>query len=222
MSGNGETSVRAEIAGLQPHWEAVSGDGQHDGIPPEEVRAELQRVVDSPDFSASVRNRRALRMIVERALAEPAAKVAARDLATGIYGRGARFSSVKDPIVRVEMLRLRRDLAAYYGGPGAGNPLRLWIPKGGYRAVIRRAGEPMPDGSVPPGRNGVFALGVLRAALTEWAGCPEEAAKAWGQLLSQDPDVAANLEDKVSREFGDERVAQLVVEGVRRVAGRVG
>lgn len=199
-----------------------SGDGQHDGIPVEEIRAELQRVVGSPDFGASVRNRRALQLIVEYALTEPAAKVAARELATGIYGRGARFSSVKDPIVRVEMLRLRRDLAAYYGGPGAGNPLRLWIPKGGYRAVIRRAGEPMPDGAVPPGRDGVFASGVLRAALTEWAGCPEEAAEAWRQVLGKDPDAAANLEEMVSREFGDERVAQLVVEGIRRVAGRVG
>ncbi len=221
MSGNGETPDGTEFGSAQPMQAHGSGNGQHDGIPPEDVRAELQRIVDSPDFSASVRNRRALRMIVERALTEPAAKVAARDLATGIYGRGARFSSVKDPIVRVEMLRLRRDLAAYYGGPGTGNPLRLWIPKGGYRAVIRRAGEPMPDGAVPPGRDGAFASEILHTALAEWAGCLAEAEDAWRQLAGKNPDLAAHLEEKVSREFGHERVAQLVAEGVRRVAGRV-
>lgn len=215
--------VEAGSGALRSDWPRelgrISGNGQHDGIPAEEVRAELQRILDSADFTASARNRRALQLIVEHSLSEPAAKVPARVLATGIYGRGPDFSSLKDPIVRVEMLRLRKDLSGYYSGAGAANPLRIRIPKGSYRAAFRRAEEAVQDGAAGFRCNEDFVSGVLHAALAGLAGRREEAAAAFHNLLRMQPDLIGHLQERVSSRFRDERVVRLLVEGLSRAAG---
>lgn len=197
----------------------MSGNGQRNDIPADDILDELQRLLDSPAFTASARNRRALRLIVEHSLAEPVAKVPAQVLATQIYGRGPDFLSLKDPIVRVEMLRLRKDLSNYYGGEGAGSPLRIRIPKGSYRATFGRA-EETPKGASPgPRCDDAFVSGILHAALAGWAGRQEEAAAALRNLVRQEPDLIGSLHERVSREFRDENVARLLVEGLSRAAG---
>lgn len=196
-------------------------DGQCDGIPVEEIRAELQRLLDSQSFSASARNRRALRYMVERALAEPYKRIPAEALAREIYGRGAGFTSAKDPIVRVEMLRLRSDIDHYYHNSGQSNPLRITIPKGGYRPAFRHPGASGSDAAALPLTPG-FKLGILRASLAGWAGRHEEASAAWQELVRAEPGIAANLEERVAREFADKAVTGLLLEGVRRAVEPAG
>ncbi len=196
-----------------------SGDGQCDGVPVEEIRAELQRIVDSPAFTASARNRRALRYAVEWALAEPYKKLPAEKLAREIYGRGAGFTSVKDPIVRVEMLRLRRDLGHYYSNSGHVNPLRITIPRGGYRPAFQYPDAPGSNGAASPLARG-FRLGILRVSLAGWAGRQDEATAAWQELVRTEPDALANLRERVAREFADETVTRLLLEGVWRAVAQ--
>ena len=102
----------------------------------EDAAAELARVLASRDFPATARNRKFLSFVVEKELAGAAQDVTPTILATKILGRGAGFEPNKDPIVRIEAARLRRDLETYYLKSGQANPLRIRIPKGGYRPVF--------------------------------------------------------------------------------------
>jgi hypothetical protein len=102
----------------------------------EDAAAELARVVGSRDFPASPRNRRFLSFLVEMELAGAAQEITPTNIARKIFGRGASFNPNKDPIVRIEAVRLRRDLETYYLKAGRANPLRITIPKGGYRPAF--------------------------------------------------------------------------------------
>jgi len=105
-----------------------------DEIATEEKRAELDRIVASADFPATPRKRKILAYLVERALQNPSVRrgVSARDIATSVLGREESFNPNNDPIVRIEVAKLRRDLDLYYLKSGRHNPLRIDIPRGGY------------------------------------------------------------------------------------------
>lgn len=106
---------------------AATGDRTAD------VTAELQRVLDSPDFPATPRNRKFLAYVVEKELADSPQEITATLVATRVFGRGEGFDPNKDPIVRIEAGKLRRDLETYYLKSGRRNPLRIGLPKGDYR-----------------------------------------------------------------------------------------
>jgi hypothetical protein len=104
-----------------------------DGTLTADPRAELRRVLDSPDFPATPRNRRFLEFAAEKVLAGHEGKITPYDIGTRVFGRPENFNPLTDPIVRIEAGKLRRDLETYYLKSGRANPLRLTLPKGGYR-----------------------------------------------------------------------------------------
>jgi hypothetical protein len=99
-------------------------------------RAELRRILESNDFPATPRNRRFLEFVVERALTAPDGRITAYEIGTKILGRPETFNPIHDPIVRIEAGKLRRDLETYYLKSGRHNPLRIDVPKGGYRPAF--------------------------------------------------------------------------------------
>jgi len=123
----------------------------HDGVGGEEIRAELQRVLNSTDFPATLRNRRFLSLVVERFLQDGGkSKVSAHCVATRVFGRPESFNTILDPIVRIEAGKLRRDLETYYLKSGRRNPLRIEMPCGGYDSVFLRQEETeFPEPFVP-------------------------------------------------------------------------
>ena len=132
-----------------------------EGISQEEKLAELNRAISSPDFPATLRNRRFLSFAVERTLEAPAGtqvRVRAYDVATQIFGRADDFSTILDPIVRIEAGKLRRDLETYYLKSGRLNPLRIELPRGGYEPIFLR--QPAAEGTDP---QAPAALGDLAA-----------------------------------------------------------
>ncbi len=189
------------------------------GVPSAEIAAELDRVVASSDFLASERNKQVLRYIVQNTLEGTEHNITAYNFATLVYGRPTNFNPLKDPIVRIEMARLRRDLEMYYLKSGRRNPLRLAIPKGRYFLRVTRASEANDKTSEAATEASPFLVSVLRAALNALAGRPEEAAAAWQNLLSANPSLVSNLHESVAREIGDEEVTRLVVDGILRAAG---
>lgn len=124
------------------------------GVTPEEARAELDRVLRSEDFPATPRNRRFLSFVVERTLETDgfARRVTAHDVATRVFGRPDSFSTVVDPIVRIEAGKLRRDLETYYLKAGRASRVRIQMPRGGYDPVFTRQDGPPPE--VPPPARG--------------------------------------------------------------------
>src|SRR5690242_7086790 len=49
-----------------------------------------------------------------------------------VFGRKADYDPRSDPVVRMEACKLRARLAEYYAGDGAGDAIRIEIPKGAY------------------------------------------------------------------------------------------
>jgi hypothetical protein len=183
-------------------------------FPAEQVLAELQRVLGSPDFRASTRNRRALEYLVRTKLEGRLEELKAYHIATRAYGRPASFDPIKDPIVRIEMAGLRRHLEMYYLKSGARNPLRITLPKGGY--VVRVARAPQVAGGLM--QRDPRVIMVLRAALCAWSGDREAAVSAWQDLKRADPLWPMNLQNCAAEALGDEKVVRLVVEGALRAA----
>lgn len=96
------------------------------------IRGELARILASPAFDASLRNREFLRFVVEETLAGRAQRIKAYAIATGVFGRGGDFDPQLDSIVRIEAGRLRRSLERYYLTKGQHSEWRIAIPRGSY------------------------------------------------------------------------------------------
>ncbi len=103
------------------------------------VRAELARIVGSPHFDASERNRGFLTYVVEEALAGRGDRIKAYAIATEVFGRDPKFDPQLDSIVRIEAGRLRRSLERYYLTDGRASRLRIDIPRGGYTPTFGTA-----------------------------------------------------------------------------------
>jgi TolB-like protein/Tfp pilus assembly protein PilF len=100
---------------------------------PEAVRAELARILESAEFSATPQRRKLLEYLVEEMLAGRGEAIKGYTIGVRVLGRGEDFDPDADPTVRLAARSLRRDLDSYYVEAGRHNPLRIAIPKGHYR-----------------------------------------------------------------------------------------
>jgi len=109
------------------------------------VREALERILASPDFDASARNRRFLEYIVEETLAGRADRLKGLTIAIDVFGRDATIDPQNDPVVRIEAAKLRRRLERYYLTDGQDDPIRIDIPKGGYVPTFEPREDAAPD-----------------------------------------------------------------------------
>lgn len=75
-----------------------------------EVGTQLRRILGTPEFAASTRSARFLTYIVERTLAGEARLLKQYSIATAALGRDSSFDPDRDPLVRLEAGKLRRNL----------------------------------------------------------------------------------------------------------------
>jgi len=91
---------------------------------------QLARILASSGFAASERLSGFLRYVVEQALAGQAVKETL--IGVEVFGRKPGYDPRLDGVVRVEAVKLRLRLREYYEIAGAGDPVRIDLPKGGY------------------------------------------------------------------------------------------
>jgi tetratricopeptide (TPR) repeat protein len=121
---------------------------------PDEIRTELTRITASDVFANSPQLTSFLSFIVEAALNGKSDRLKGYVIAVEVLRRDVHFDPQLDPIVRVEATRLRRALARYYAGAGAGDDVLIEVPLGGYAPTFSRrtasagAIEPHPRSSV--------------------------------------------------------------------------
>ena len=117
----------------------------------DEVRAELQRVLQSEAFQQAGRASQFLRFIVEETLANRGDRLKGYTIAVEVFERPADFDAQTDPLVRVEAGRLRRRLMEHYLAEGIDSPVRVELPRGRYTptfrytAPARRAADPAAE-----------------------------------------------------------------------------
>lgn len=101
--------------------------------PAHEIRAELYRVLASAGFCNAPRNRRLLTHIVDSFLTGALRDLQEYAIGLTVFKRDAAvYSTAEDPIVRVQVGRLRQKLADYYASDGHDNALRIAIPLRSY------------------------------------------------------------------------------------------
>ena len=115
--------------------------------PPDEVRAELERILCSHAIGGSDQLKRLLRLVVERTLNGRPELLKEYNLGLEVFQRPPDYDPKIDPIVRVQARRLRSKLDEYYASEGAYDSLVIQIPKGAYVSVFeaRKSAALAPD-----------------------------------------------------------------------------
>jgi len=97
------------------------------------IREHLAKLLSSPSIAGAERLSSLLRFIVEETLNLRQAQLKEMRIGLDVFGRKAdSYDPAFDPIVRVQMGRLRSKLRAYYNGPGACDRVRIDVPLGSY------------------------------------------------------------------------------------------
>ncbi len=153
-----------------------NGTNSKPGPSADEVRQELERILQSVVFRSSFRCRSFLTFVVDRALNGEADRLRERTLAVEVFGRQAGADMTEDSIVRVGARELRKRLAQYYREGGGNDPVRIELPAGTYAPVFREyvpPPDPSPEDARKPSRSLWFdlALALLMVALVAvgWA-----------------------------------------------------
>lgn len=108
----------------------------------------LQKILGSVFFFRSARIIRLLRFIVERTLAGATDDLKEYVIGIEVFDRDVTFDPRLDPIVRVEVRRLRSKLREYYDLHAHDDRLRIEIPPGGYTAKFHISGDGGPPAEV--------------------------------------------------------------------------
>ncbi len=107
---------------------------------PAAIRAHLAQLLSSPSIGGAERLSGLLRFIVEETLNGRQAQLKEMRLGLEVFRRKAdSYDPTFDPIVRVQMGRLRAKLRAYYSGAGARDRIRIDVPVGSYVPVFSTA-----------------------------------------------------------------------------------
>ena len=135
----------------------------------EEVRAELDRLLQSALFLQSDRLGRFLRFAVENAMAGNSDLLKEYVIGTEVYDRKPPYHPSQDSIVRTEARRLRAKLKEYYESEGKQNPVFIYFRPGTYVPLFRRneslAGPSSDDGPSPESDLLVKGVGVAVGVL---------------------------------------------------------
>lgn len=112
---------------------------------PRAARKELDNVIADSRFKATERQRDILKYLGNLRLSGCEHSVKAYSIALDVLGRGSAFDPATDPIVRIEMSRLRSALDAYYEAFGLDHGVTIHIPKGSYLAQFLAGPAPLDE-----------------------------------------------------------------------------
>ena len=119
------------------NWRLMSEPrGADASAPPDEVRAQIERILRSQTLSGSDQLKRLLRLVVERTLNGQPELLKEYNLGLDVFQRPPDYDPKVDPIVRVQAGRLRSKLGEYYATEGAHDSVIIQIPKGAYVPVF--------------------------------------------------------------------------------------
>ncbi len=135
------------------------------------VRAELQRLLESPEFRASKRCSEFLTYVVEHTISGPAGALKERLIGVEVFQLPPDFDPGQHSAVRVTANEVRKKLAQRYQAEnGSYHPVRIELPTGSYTAEFKwqRPGEQARI--VPPPRQRDWRLVACAAAILVAAG----------------------------------------------------
>jgi serine/threonine-protein kinase len=124
---------------MVPGTSVLSTTGSDSGseLVPAAVRGQLAKMLSSAQLVNAERLSALLRFLVEETLEGRGSQLKEARIGLDVFGRrGDSYDAAIDPIVRVQMGRLRAKLRSYYEGQGASDDVRITIPVGSYIPIF--------------------------------------------------------------------------------------
>lgn len=142
---------------VEADWTGLSESRERD------VRAELDRLLDSAAFRTSKRCREFLQYIVEHTITGPNGTLKERSIGVELFQLPQDFDTGQHTIVRVTANEVRKRLAQHYlAENGTYHPVRIDLPPGSYSAGFKWQAPPAKI-DVPP-RRGRLTRDVIACA----------------------------------------------------------
>lgn len=110
----------------------------------QQVREQLNRVLQSPAFQNSRRYPNLLRFVVEQTLEGQEDALKERLLGIEVFHRAPDYDTNQDPVVRLSAAEVRKRLALYYQNPAHEHELTIGLHPGSYIPVFRPPKLPAP------------------------------------------------------------------------------
>jgi adenylate cyclase len=104
---------------------------------PDDITAQLNRILASSTFGRSERLRQFLTFVVNESLGGRAGGLKEALVAVEVFRRQATFDPQTDSVVRVEAHNLRHRLTSYYLREGRRDPVDIELPRGSYAPAFR-------------------------------------------------------------------------------------
>ena len=178
----------------------------------EATHAEVERIIQSKNLRLSEVQRRLLIYLVEKSLAGEADDLKEYTIGVDAFGKPPSYDPRQESVVRMHVARLRQKLAEYYRAEGAADPIRMDLPKGGFKMVFEARSAPAEvEPEATPAMNGaaraswfgkrtllaaglIVAVAAVVVGARRWgttrgisdtsAGWPPELRQLWEPLLS--------------------------------------
>src|SRR5580704_14663962 len=112
-------------------------------------QTQVQRVIQSKPFRTSEIHRSLLQYLAEKSLSGTADSLKEYTVGLDVFAKPASYDPRQESVVRMHVARLRQKLAEYYRTEGAGDPVLVDVPKGGFRVTFEQR-EMAPDAVVAP------------------------------------------------------------------------
>jgi hypothetical protein len=114
---------------------------------PDDIRHELETILDSAEFRGSHRGQMLLRYLVENALNEGVERLKERTIGVELFHREASYDTGQDAIVRVAANDIRKRLRAHYQSldpAGGGTKVHISLAPGSYIPDFKTVEEVFP------------------------------------------------------------------------------
>jgi len=99
---------------------------------PWQVREQIDRLAAHPTFSRSPTSLKLLRFFGDNIVSAGGRPVSQKVVADVLLGMTNGFKPTENPLVRMQVVRLRRKLIDYYAADGAGDAVLVKVPRGRY------------------------------------------------------------------------------------------
>ncbi len=102
------------------------------------IRSQIDRLLRSKALEGSDVHRRLLSYLAERTLSGDAERLKEYTVALDALGKPSTYDPRHDSVVRIQVGRLRVKIGEYYQGEGAGDPIVVGLPKGGFKLTFAK------------------------------------------------------------------------------------
>src|ERR1700722_18663422 len=118
---------------------------QCDAPSAEQCQQQVDRILQSATFRNALTLQQLVQFVADKAIAGGTEGLKEYTIGVEAFGRKQDFDPKTDPIVRVQIHRLRQKLKEYYDAEGSHDPILIEIPKGHYLPSFESATVPVPD-----------------------------------------------------------------------------